>query len=146
MIKVLFYSFLENSVVYVLHPHFHVWSFMQGNSLNNWAYLKKKKKQRKKKKGEGGRKGETLWMLWVLTYLSRKSLVRLSYSVKQPLCMLNCLIEIIICQWVWLIFQASLDMPMEDIAYWSFLANVLTLEWKHSVSQSHVTNCARLLW
>jgi len=49
MIKVLLHSFLENSVVYVPHPHFHVRSFMQGNSLNNCIYLYKKKKKNKKR-------------------------------------------------------------------------------------------------
>lgn len=41
--------------------------------------------------------------------------------------MIGYLIEIIICQWIWLIIWATLDMPMEDIAYWPSLENVSRL-------------------
>lgn len=39
------------------------------------------------------------------------------YFVRQPLCKLNYLIKVIICQLVGLIFQTSIGMAMEDTAY-----------------------------
>lgn len=115
MIKVLLYSFLVNSIVYVLHPCFHVWSFMQGNSLNNWVYSKRKNKKGKKRGGGEVEKGRDILNAVGLNLFFQENLVRLSYSVRQPLCMLNYLTDIIR-QWVWLIFQASLILLIDHFS------------------------------